>query len=111
VLPTALARHLPVRLQIKVQALKYGGRGEQIAFAFLMAKGLTGIPSSAKNDCIASNFEASRITMSPTEFKRIKSREKGMRLMNGAWRPVWDSLKTDLGTSRKSRTMTVLATA
>jgi 2,5-diketo-D-gluconate reductase B len=81
-----------VRLQIKVPALKSDGtRGEQIAFAFLMAKGLMVIPSSAKKDRIASNFEARRITMTPTEVKRLKSREKGMRLVTGAWCPVWDS--------------------
>jgi 2,5-diketo-D-gluconate reductase B len=69
----------------------HGASGEQIALAFLIAKGLIVIPSSAKKDRIASNFEAGKITLTPTDVKRIESLEKGMRLVNGDWCPVWDS--------------------
>jgi diketogulonate reductase-like aldo/keto reductase len=45
---------------------------EQIALAFLMAKGLIVIPSSAKKDRIASNFEAPKITLTPSGLKARK---------------------------------------
>jgi 2,5-diketo-D-gluconate reductase B len=68
----------------------HGASGEQIALAFLMAKGLIVIPSSAKKDRIASNFEARKIKLTSAEVKRIEGLEKGMRLVNGDWCPVWD---------------------
>ncbi|KOF17164.1 aldo/keto reductase [Ensifer adhaerens] len=64
--------------------------GEQIALAFLMAKGHIVIPSSGKKDRIVSNFDTRKITLTPTEIKRIEALEKGMRLVNGDWCPVWD---------------------
>jgi 2,5-diketo-D-gluconate reductase B len=68
----------------------HGASGEQIALAFLMAKGLIVIPSSAKKDRIASNFDARKIKLRAAEVKRIEGLEKGMRLVNGDWCPVWD---------------------
>jgi 2,5-diketo-D-gluconate reductase B len=37
------------------------------------------------------NFEARKITLTPAEIKRIEGLEKGMRLVNGDWCPVWDA--------------------
>jgi 2,5-diketo-D-gluconate reductase B len=68
----------------------HGANGQQIALAFLMAKGLVVIPSSAKKDRIVSNFDARKITLSPAEVKRLEGLERGMRLVNGDWCPVWD---------------------
>jgi 2,5-diketo-D-gluconate reductase B len=68
----------------------HGITGEQIALAFLMAKGHIVIPSSSKKDRIILNFEARKITLTPAEIKRIEGLEKGMRLVNGDWCPVWD---------------------
>ncbi|MBM7048994.1 MULTISPECIES: aldo/keto reductase [Rhizobium] len=68
----------------------HGVNGEQIALAFLMAKGLIVIPSSAKKDRIASNFEARKVVLTPIDVKRLESLEKGMRLVTGDWCPVWD---------------------
>lgn len=68
----------------------HGVTGEQIALAFLMAKGHIVIPSSSKKDRIVLNFEARKITLTPAEIKRIEGLEKGMRLVNGDWCPVWD---------------------
>jgi len=68
----------------------HGATGEQIALAFLMAKGAIVIPSSGKKERIISNFEARKIALTPAEIKRIEGLEKGMRLVNGSWCPVWD---------------------
>ena len=68
----------------------HGATGEQIALAFLMAKGHIVIPSSSKQDRIVSNFDARKITLTPAEITRIEGLEKGLRLVNGDWCPVWD---------------------
>ncbi|WP_455269981.1 aldo/keto reductase [Rhizobium herbae] len=68
----------------------HGATGEQVALAFLMAKGHIVIPSSSRKDRIILNFEARKITLTPAEIKRIEALEKGMRLVNGDWCPVWD---------------------
>lgn len=68
----------------------HGASGEQIALAFLMAKGHIVIPSSSKKDRIVSNFEARKITLTPADINRIEGLEKGMRLVTGDWCPAWD---------------------
>jgi 2,5-diketo-D-gluconate reductase B len=70
---------------------RHSASGAQIALAFLMAKGLIVIPSSAKKDRIASNFEARKIKLTSAEVTRLEGLETGMRLVNGDWCPVWDS--------------------
>ena len=64
--------------------------GEQVALAFLMAKGHIVIPSSGKKDRIVSNFAARQLTLGAQDVKDIEGLEKGLRLVNGAWCPVWD---------------------
>lgn len=68
----------------------HGASGEQIALAFLMAKGLIVIPSSGKKERIISNFGARKIKLTPAEVSRLEGLEKGMRLVNGDWCPAWD---------------------
>lgn len=68
----------------------HGATGEQVALAFLMAKGMIVIPSSGKKDRIVSNFEARKLRLTPDEVRRIEGLERGMRLVNGDWCPVWD---------------------
>ena len=68
----------------------HGATGEQVALAFLMAKGMIVIPSSGKKDRIISNVEARKLRLSPDEVRRIEGLERGMRLVNGDWCPVWD---------------------
>lgn len=70
--------------------MAHGASGEQIALAFLMAKGLIVIPSSGKKERIISNFGARKIKLTPAEVSRLEGLEKGMRLVNGDWCPVWD---------------------
>jgi 2,5-diketo-D-gluconate reductase B len=68
----------------------HGITGEQVALAFLMAKRHIVIPSSSKKDRIILNFESRNIALTPAEIKQIEGLEKGMRLVNGDWCPVWD---------------------
>jgi len=68
----------------------HGASGEQVALAFLMAKGMIVIPSSGKRERIVSNFEARRIALTPEEVARIEGLERGMRLVDGDWAPKFD---------------------
>lgn len=71
-------------------AQKYDATGEQIALAFLMAEGHIVIPSSGKKERIFSNYEARNITLSESDMTKLRGLEKGMRLVNGDWCPLWD---------------------
>jgi 2,5-diketo-D-gluconate reductase B len=68
----------------------HNATGEQIALAFLMAEGHIVIPSSGKKDRIITNFAARKIGLSEGEIARLRALERGQRLVNGAWVPVWD---------------------
>lgn len=68
----------------------HGASGEQIALAFLMAKGMIVIPSSGKKERIVSNFEARKIRLTDEEIARVAALDRGMRLVDGPWAPTWD---------------------
>lgn len=62
----------------------------QIALAFLMAEGHIVIPSSGSKQRIEENFAAQNIELSTKEIAAIRGIDAGLRLVNGAWCPVWD---------------------
>lgn len=64
--------------------------GEQVALAFLMARGHIVIPSSGKKERIIANFAARLLKLDAQDIKAIEALDKGMRLVNGPWCPVWD---------------------
>lgn len=68
----------------------HGVSAAQVALAFLIAEGHVVIPSSGKQDRIASNFAARNLQLSEAELGRVRALEKGMRLVNGDWTPDWD---------------------
>lgn len=68
----------------------HGATEAQIAIAFLLAEGHITIPSSSNRERIISNFAARDITLSADEILRLRALERGQRLVNGAWVPVWD---------------------
>lgn len=71
-------------------AKAHGATGEQIALAFLLAEGHVVIPSSGKKERIASNLAARTVKLSQEQVQRLRSLEKGLRLVNGDWTPTWD---------------------
>ncbi|GHA32682.1 2,5-diketo-D-gluconate reductase B [Devosia pacifica] len=73
---------------LKDIAATHNAGSDQIALAYLVAKGLIIIPSSSKKERIASNFAAGNITLSDAEITRIEALDKGMRLINGAHAPT-----------------------
>lgn len=68
----------------------HNATGEQVALAFLMAKGHIVIPSSGKKDRVIANFAARQLVLDASDIKAIEALEKGLRLVNGPWCPVWD---------------------
>lgn len=69
----------------------HGAGPDQVALAFLLAEGYVVIPSSARKERIITNLKAGDIRLTPEEMARIRTLEKGLRLVNGDWCPVWDS--------------------
>jgi len=63
---------------------------EQVALAFEMQKGLIAIPTSSRPERIRSNFEATRLTLSANEMAAIETIDRGHRVIDPGWGPVWD---------------------
>jgi len=63
----------------------------QIALAWLLAKGYWVIPSSGNPGRIKENYAAGDITLSAEQIARIDGIDRGMRLVDGPWCPVWDT--------------------
>lgn len=70
---------------------EHGATEAQIALAWLLAKGYWVIPSSGNPGRIKENLDAGRVTLSPEQIAQIDQLDRGMRLVNGPWCPVWDS--------------------
>ena len=63
----------------------------QIALAWLLSEGHWVIPSAGSKARIAENLAAGEIALSEAERGEIAKRDKGMRLVDGPWCPVWDA--------------------
>lgn len=68
----------------------HGVSGEQVAIAFLLAKGHIVIPSSSKKERIVSNLAAKKVTLTDEDMTHLRALDRGQRLVNGDWVPVWD---------------------
>lgn len=67
-----------------------GATASQVSLAYLLAKGYWVIPSAGHRDRIQENFDAQQKELSPDQVARIDALDRGMRLVDGAWCPVWD---------------------
>ncbi len=63
----------------------------QIALAWLLSEGHIVIPSAGNKDRIAENLAAGEITLTDAERAEIAKLDRGMRLVDGPWCPVWDA--------------------
>ncbi len=71
-------------------AQKYEARESQIGLAFLMSQGHVVLPSSGSKKRITENFNSTKIILSDDDIARIQKLDRGQRLVNGPWCPVWD---------------------
>ena len=67
-----------------------GATPEQIALAWLLAKGYAVIPSAGSPDRISQNLKAAELTLSADQLARLDALDRDMRLVNGPWCPTWD---------------------
>jgi len=63
----------------------------QIALAWLLSEGHWVIPSAGSKARIAENLAAGQIMLTEAERAEIAALDKGMRLVDGPWCPVWDA--------------------
>lgn len=68
----------------------HGATVGQVALAFLLAEGHIVIPSSTSPQRIAENFAAQNVNLSADEMEKLRALDRGERLVNGDWVPVWD---------------------
>lgn len=78
----------PVLLAVGAEV---GATASQVALAWLIAQGYVVIPSSGDPLRIKQNLAAGDVTLSPDHLARIDALDRNMRLVDGAWCPVWDA--------------------
>lgn len=71
-------------------ASRYGASVEQVAIAWELAKGYAAIPTSSRRERIASNFAATKLSLSPADIAAIDALGDGPRSIAPAWGPEWD---------------------
>lgn len=71
-------------------ANRYDASPEQIALAFELAKGYAAIPTSSKAARIRSNFDAQKLTLSPSDIDVIETLDRNARAIDPDWGPDWD---------------------
>lgn len=72
-------------------ASDHGATASQIALAWLLGEGHWVIPSAGSKARIAENLAAGDLILSGIERAEITKLNKGMRLVDGPWCPVWDA--------------------
>lgn len=64
---------------------------EQVAIAWELAKGYAAIPTSSRRERIASNFAATKLSLSSDDMAVIDAVADGPRSIAPAWGPKWDA--------------------
>jgi 2,5-diketo-D-gluconate reductase B len=68
----------------------HGVSASAVALAFLMAEGHAVIPSSANHARLADNFASLNVKLTGEEIIRIRSLDRGERMIDSPKAPVWD---------------------
>ena len=71
-------------------AAAHGATPAQVALAWLLQQGFAVIPSSTKRENLASNLAASQLRLSVAEMAAIAELDRGERVANPEFAPVWD---------------------
>lgn len=69
---------------------RHGVSAAQVSLAWLLAQGMTVIPSSTKRENLAANLAALKVKLSPEEMAQIATLERGERCANPDFAPDWD---------------------
>lgn len=88
-MPLAYGKVLTEPLLIEI-GKRHGVSAAQVSLAWLLAQGMTVIPSSTKRENQAANLAALKVQLSPDEMAQIATLERGERCANPDFAPAWD---------------------
>ena len=88
-MPLAYGKVLSEPLLMEI-GQRHGVSAAQVSLAWLLAQGMTVIPSSTKRENQAANLAALDITLSSEEMAAIATLDRGERCANPDFAPAWD---------------------
>ncbi|HDX9010221.1 TPA: 2,5-didehydrogluconate reductase DkgB [Aeromonas dhakensis] len=88
-MPLAYGKVLTEPLLMEI-GQRHGVSAAQVSLAWLLAQGMTVIPSSTKRENLAANLAALKITLTADELAAIATLERGERCANPDFAPDWD---------------------
>ncbi len=88
-MPLAYGKVLTEPLLVEI-GKRHGVSAAQVSLAWLLAQGMTVIPSSTKRENQAANLAALKVQLSPDEMAQIATLERGERCANPDFAPAWD---------------------
>lgn len=88
-MPLAYGKVLSEPLLMEI-GKRHGVSAAQVSLAWLLAQGMTVIPSSTKRENQAANLAALEVKLSPEEMTQITTLDRGERCANPDFAPDWD---------------------
>lgn len=88
-MPLAYGKVLTEPLLMEI-GQRHGVSAAQVSLAWLLAQGMTVIPSSTKRENLAANLAALKVTLTADELAAIATLERGERCANPDFAPDWD---------------------
>lgn len=88
-MPLAYGKVLSEPLLMEI-GKRHGISAAQVSLAWLLAQGMTVIPSSTKRENQAANLAALEVQLSPEEMVQITTLDRGERCANPDFAPAWD---------------------
>ncbi|MGY3903160.1 2,5-didehydrogluconate reductase DkgB [Aeromonas lusitana] len=88
-MPLAYGKVLSEPLLLEI-GKRHGVSPAQVSLAWLLAQGMTVIPSSTKRENQAANLGALEISLSSDEMAQITTLDRGERCANPDFAPAWD---------------------
>ena len=88
-MPLAYGKVLTEPLLMEI-GKRHGVSAAQVSLAWLLAQGMTVIPSSTKRENLAANLAALKVQLSRDEMAAIATLDRGERCANPDFAPNWD---------------------
>jgi 2,5-diketo-D-gluconate reductase B len=88
-MPLAYGKVLAEPLLMEI-GQRHGVSAAQVSLAWLLAQGMTVIPSSTKRENLAANLAALKVRLSSDEMAAIATLDRGERCANPDFAPNWD---------------------
>ncbi|MGL5813454.1 MAG: 2,5-didehydrogluconate reductase DkgB [Aeromonas sp.] len=88
-MPLAYGKVLSEPLLLEI-GKRHGVSPAQVSLAWLLAQGMTVIPSSTKRENQAANLAALKVQLSAEEMAQIATLDRGERCANPDFAPAWD---------------------